>query len=67
MSLSSPLIADHGAGFDPSAMLGTGPEGKHSQATKLGLTSLRERTEMVGASFAVELQPGSGTRIRMEK
>lgn len=58
------LIEDHGVGFDLSR---TGPEGVHPQASHLGLTSMRERAKMMGATFAVESQPGSGTRIRVKK
>jgi PAS domain S-box-containing protein len=46
-------IEDNGAGFD----LETIKQG-------LGLTSMRERTELSGGVFAVESMPGKGTTIR---
>jgi PAS domain S-box-containing protein len=46
-------IKDNGDGFDPENI-------KHG----LGLTSMRERTELSGGAFAVESIPGKGTTIR---
>lgn len=52
------LVEDHGAGFDPSAV--------QSGRQTLGLTSMRERVEMMEGSFTVETQPGAGVRIRVD-
>ncbi len=52
------LVEDHGPGFD-AAMLE--PDRK-----TLGLSSMRERAEMMGGSFVVESRPGEGVRIRVE-
>jgi PAS domain S-box-containing protein len=45
-------IVDSGAGFDISAV-----------KSGLGLHSMRERTELVGGTFSITSQTGSGTRI----
>ncbi len=47
-------VSDDGAGFDP--------EGARAG---LGLAGMRERALLVGARFAVESQPGLGTRVRL--
>ncbi|MFN8454137.1 MAG: sensor histidine kinase [Anaerolineae bacterium] len=52
------LVEDEGVGFDPAAV----PSGRKT----LGLTSIRERVEMMGGSFAVESRPGAGVSIRVE-
>jgi PAS domain S-box-containing protein len=46
-------IEDNGEGFDPESM-----------KQGLGLTSMRERTELSGGTFEVESILGKGTRIR---
>ena len=46
-------ISDDGRGFDPHDV----------DATRLGLVSMRERTELLGGTFTVDSMPGSGTRI----
>jgi PAS domain S-box-containing protein len=52
-------IEDYGDGFDVSAILaGRG----HRKG--LGLTSMKERTELSGGTFEVESVPGEGTVIR---
>ena len=51
-------IEDEGVGFDPAAS-------KTDQA-KMGLSSMRERAEMMGGTFQVDSQPGAGTRIKVE-
>lgn len=52
-------IADDGTGFDRRRLLsGT------DSADGLGLSSMRERTELTGGSFQIESAPGEGTRIR---
>ncbi|MCQ3972646.1 MAG: hypothetical protein DPW09_04265 [Anaerolineae bacterium] len=52
------LVEDQGIGFN-AAINEPGRE-------TLGLSSMRERTEMMGGSFTVESQPGEGVRIRVE-
>lgn len=49
-------VADDGNGFDPS---GTYPG-------HLGLRSMRERAERVGATLTIESKPESGTEVRLE-
>lgn len=51
-------ITDQGIGFDPN-LVGT------SQGT-LGLTSMRERAEMMGGVLNVETRPGEGVQLRVE-
>ncbi|MBI5602948.1 MAG: hypothetical protein HY879_06300 [Deltaproteobacteria bacterium] len=53
------VIDDSGAGFDLNALL-AGDNHKRG----LGLTSMKERTELSGGVFSIESTPGSGTRIR---
>jgi signal transduction histidine kinase len=53
------LIEDHGVGFDPDAV--------GRQTTHLGLTSMRQRARVMGATFAMKSEPGSGTSIWVEK
>jgi signal transduction histidine kinase len=48
-------IIDDGLGFDPNAVESGG----------LGLTSMQERADEIGAQLAVSPIPGSGTRIRI--
>jgi signal transduction histidine kinase len=50
-------ISDNGTGFDPSvaALARSG----------FGLVSMRERADSVGASFAIDSAPGSGTTLRI--
>jgi len=53
-------IRDDGQGFDPSAEpIGGRPD-------HYGLDSMRERAEAIGASFVLESQVGSGTRILVQ-
>ncbi len=49
-------IKDHGMGFDVKALL--------SKGKGMGLTSMRERTELLGGSFKIESMIGQGTTIR---
>ena len=53
------VLKDNGQGFDLKKVLA-------SESTKrgLGLTSMRERTELSGGSFAIESAEGKGTTIR---
>ena len=54
------VLEDNGQGFDLKKVLG-------SESTKrgLGLTSMRERTELSGGSFAIESAEGKGTTIHV--
>jgi signal transduction histidine kinase len=56
-------IEDQGIGFDPSQLQGDRVE---QGLSKLGLTSMRERVELLGGTFVVESEPGKGTRIRVQ-
>jgi signal transduction histidine kinase len=51
-------IRDNGAGFNPQ--LATRP-------TALGLLSMRERAEAIGATFSVMSRPGDGTTVTIER
>jgi signal transduction histidine kinase len=51
-------VEDEGIGFVPAAI-------KPDQ-TKMGLSSMRERAEMMGGTFEIDSRPGAGTRIRVE-
>ena len=48
-------IEDEGVGFEPEK-LGRG-------LPTLGLTSMRERVELLGGTLTVESAPGAGTRV----
>lgn len=51
-------IRDNGAGFDPAQAV---------QPTSLGLLSMRERAESIGATFTIVSKPGGGTAIVIER
>ena len=51
-------VEDQGVGFDVSAVA---PGEEH-----LGLTGIRERTEMLKGNLKVESSPGEGTRITVD-
>jgi hypothetical protein len=52
-------VADNGCGFDPMA--------RPAQPTSsLGLVSMRERAEAIGARLRIESAPGQGTRVIVE-
>jgi len=53
------IIKDNGIGFALEEMLSSEKPNKG-----LGLTSMRERTELSGGTFAIETTPGAGTTIR---
>ena len=53
------ILRDNGQGFNPQKTLFQ-PNSKKG----LGLTSMRERTELAGGSFAIESAEGKGTVIR---
>ena len=50
------VIADDGQGFTPGSQ-------RNGKARPLGLTSMRERVEVLGGTFHVQSQPGSGTHV----
>jgi PAS domain S-box-containing protein len=52
------VVSDDGVGMDLDLILQTSATGS------LGLTSMRERTELTGGSFSIESAPGGGTTIR---
>jgi len=52
------LVADEGAGFDPSAL-----ENADSGATGFGLFHIRERLELMGGSLTIDSAPGQGARM----
>jgi PAS domain S-box-containing protein len=52
------VVSDNGVGMDLNQILHS------STARSLGLTSMRERVEMFGGSFAITSGPGEGTTIR---
>jgi signal transduction histidine kinase len=49
------VIADDGAGFDPEAI----------RSGHFGLIGMRERAEMIGASFSLDTEPGGGVKIEI--
>jgi signal transduction histidine kinase len=51
-------VADDGVGFDPDA-----PE---LRSRRLGLTSMEERAERIGARLEIDSQRGRGTAVRLE-
>jgi signal transduction histidine kinase len=51
------LVEDEGIGFDPAAV--------EAGQEKMGLTSMRERAEMMGGTFEIDSHPEVGTRIRV--
>jgi two-component system sensor kinase len=51
-------IRDNGAGFNPQLA---------ARPTALGLLSMRERAEAIGATFAVMSRPGDGTTVLIER
>ncbi|MDQ3524766.1 MAG: histidine kinase [Chloroflexota bacterium] len=51
-------IRDNGAGFDPAMAV---------RPTSLGLLSMRERAESIGATFTIVSKPGGGTAIVIER
>ena len=52
-------IADNGCGFDTTARLA-------QPTSSLGMVSMRERAESIGARLRVESAPGQGTRVIVE-
>jgi signal transduction histidine kinase len=57
-SLVALRVADDGRGFDP--------EEAATRSRRLGLTSMRERTEALGGTLSIDSEPGSGTTVAVE-
>jgi signal transduction histidine kinase len=55
---ASLTVRDDGRGFDPRS--------SRIQSKRLGLTSMRERAEAMGARLTVESSPGAGTLVRLD-
>jgi signal transduction histidine kinase len=51
-------VADDGVGFDAGE--------RRIRSRRLGLTSMRERAQALGGTFAIDSAPGAGTTIRVE-
>jgi signal transduction histidine kinase len=51
-------VEDDGVGFDPAAAA--------VRSTHLGLTSMEERAERVGARLEIRSRPGEGTTVLLE-
>jgi signal transduction histidine kinase len=51
-------VSDDGVGFDPTAPA--------VRSRRLGLTSMEERAEALGATLTIESTPGQGTTVRLE-
>jgi signal transduction histidine kinase len=51
-------ISDDGVGFEPAAPA--------LRSRRLGLTSMEERAEAIGATLRIESRPGAGTTIELE-
>ena len=52
-------VVDDGVGFDSSAVAGPGTDA----ARGYGLSSIAERTELVGGQLQVRSRPGEGTTV----
>jgi two-component system sensor histidine kinase DegS len=50
-------IRDDGPGFDPHEVV------RRAGRSSWGLTSMRERAELIGAQFTVASHPGHGTEV----
>jgi signal transduction histidine kinase len=51
-------VQDHGRGFAPAAI--------HADRKSMGLSSMRERAEMLGGTLTIDSGPGEGTRVTVE-
>jgi len=49
-------VQDDGCGFDSERV-------ERTQRTSLGIISMRERAELIGAAFDIRSRPGEGTRV----
>jgi two-component system sensor histidine kinase DegS len=54
------LVRDEGPGFEPRRVA------RKAGRDSWGLTSMRERAELIGARFTVVSSPGRGTEVRVE-
>jgi two-component system sensor histidine kinase DegS len=54
------LVRDEGPGFEPRRVA------RKAGRDSWGLTSMRERAELIGARFTVTSSPGHGTEVRVE-
>jgi PAS domain S-box-containing protein len=54
------VVSDSGIGFDPAGIPAVGEGGRG-----FGLFSIRERVELMGGTFAIESNPGQGSRITL--
>jgi len=52
-------VTDNGAGFSQSTL-------SRGVFPRFGLSTMRERAESIGATFAVESTPGAGTSVKVE-
>ncbi|WP_395104787.1 GAF domain-containing sensor histidine kinase [Actinomadura sp. SCN-SB] len=59
-------VDDDGAGFDPASTGAPAENGAEPQAGGLGLASMRDRAESVGAALTIDAAPGNGTVVRLE-
>jgi signal transduction histidine kinase len=50
------VVTDDGMGFDPSRAI---------RERSYGVVGMRERAEVIGATFDLASQPGAGTRLRV--
>lgn len=57
-------VADDGVGFDPSSI--SAPASQGTEQGGLGLSSMRDRAESVGARLTINASPGKGTVVRLE-
>lgn len=53
------VVEDNGKGFEPGQVLGPGSK-------TVGLSSLRERIELLGGQMAIESSPGQGAQVTLE-
>lgn len=53
------VVRDEGPGFDPREVA------RRAGRTNWGLTSMRERAELIGAGFTVASRPGHGTEVQL--
>jgi two-component system, NarL family, sensor histidine kinase DegS len=52
-------VEDNGKGFDPAAVLSGHPK-------TIGLSTLKERLDLIGGQLQIDSQPGQGARVTME-
>jgi signal transduction histidine kinase len=49
-------VRDDGVGFDPGAL----------PADRFGISGMRERAQLIGATLTIDARPGRGTTIALE-